>query len=94
MESLSAVVSEISSLPEPRGPLRRACCDLARRVKLLSPLFDEIRDGIRDGPVEGVEIGAVPALFDALAAAKDLLLSVNRGSRLYQVPEREKKINK
>ena len=85
VSSLSRTVFEISNLPECRGPFRRSCCDLARRVKLLSPLFDEIHDGIGEGSVDGVEIGALSSLLAALASAKDLLQSVGEGSKLHQV---------
>jgi hypothetical protein len=66
------VAAEIAALPEPRGPMRRLCGDLARRIRLLAPLLQQ--DQLQD---------AVP-LADALGAARDLLRSVYDGSKIYQ----------
>uniref|UniRef100_A0ACD6A429 Uncharacterized protein n=1 Tax=Avena sativa TaxID=4498 RepID=A0ACD6A429_AVESA len=66
------MAAEIAALPEPRGPLRRLCGDLARRVRLLAPLLDD------------PSASASPALADALRAARDLLHSVHHGSKIYQ----------
>ncbi|XP_009415649.2 U-box domain-containing protein 12 [Musa acuminata AAA Group] len=82
-ETLLQVVAEVSALPESRGPLRQMCCDLARRVKLLAPLFDELRDdAVSLGPAE---LRGLESLYAALVGAKETLRSVNDGSRLYQV---------
>ena len=70
----ATVAAEITALPEPRGPLRRLCGDLARRVRLLAPLLDDPSSS------------ASPPLADALRAARDLLHSVQHGSKIYQVP--------
>ena len=65
------VAAEIAALPEPRGPMRRLCGDLARRIRLLAPLLQQLQ-------------GALP-LADALGAARDLLRAVHDGSKIYQV---------
>lgn len=83
VDALLAVVSEVSALPEIRGPLSRMCCDLARRVKLLVPLFDELRD---DPDSVGIaELRSLESLCAALVEAKDALRLVNEGSKIYQV---------
>ncbi|PAN26269.1 hypothetical protein GQ55_4G370900 [Panicum hallii var. hallii] len=64
------VAAEIAALPEPRGPMRRLCGDLARRIRLLAPLLQQLQ-------------GALP-LADALGAARDLLRAVHDGSKIYQ----------
>ena len=74
----ATVAAEISALPEPRGPLRRLCGDLARRVRLLAPLLDD--------PSSSASSSSAP-LADALRAARDLLQSVHHGSKIYQVPQ-------
>lgn len=82
-EALLQVVAEVSALPESRGPLRQMCFDLARRVKLLAPLFDELRDdAVSLGPAE---LRGLKSLCASLVGAKETLRSVNDGSRLYQV---------
>ncbi|KAF7105522.1 hypothetical protein CFC21_106325 [Triticum aestivum] len=69
----ATAAAEIAALPEPRGPLRRLCGDLSRRVRLLAPLLDD------------PSASASPPLADALRAARDLLHSVHHGSKIYQV---------
>ncbi|KAH0456745.1 hypothetical protein IEQ34_014652 [Dendrobium chrysotoxum] len=83
--ALSAVLGEISAMQECRGPFRRAYYDLARRMKLLSPFFDELKDGTEEELIPENESQALCELLDALVAAKDLLRSVNDGSKLYQI---------
>ncbi|KAH7691970.1 Zinc finger RING/FYVE/PHD-type protein [Dioscorea alata] len=89
VELLSRTVMEISGLPEFRGPMRSSCYDLARRVRLLSPLFDELRDAVRDGSISGLDVSSLGSLVDALVSAKELLRSVCEGSKLYQVLQYE-----
>lgn len=69
----ATVAAEIAALPEPRGPLRRLCGDLVRRVRLLAPLLDDPAAPSSSSP-----------LADALRAARDLLQSVHHGSKIYQ----------
>ncbi|XP_042384735.1 U-box domain-containing protein 12-like isoform X2 [Zingiber officinale] len=83
VEALSGVVEEVTALPENRGPLRRMSFDLAQRVKLLAPLFDELRDDA--GSIRPDELRGLESLRVALVEAKEILRLVNAGSRLYQV---------
>lgn len=91
--ALSSVVGEISGMQECRGPFRRACCDLSRRVKLLSPFFDELRDRAEEEFIGENESQALCELLDALVDSKELLRSVNEGSKLYQALQGEKYAN-
>ncbi|WOK94907.1 U-box domain-containing protein 12 [Canna indica] len=88
VEALIKVVADVSALPESRGPLRRMSCDLARRVKLMSPLFDELRDDA--GALGSAVRRGLESLCTALAEAKEVLQSANAGSRLYQVARLQK----
>ncbi|XP_062233864.1 U-box domain-containing protein 12 [Phragmites australis] len=69
------VAAEIAALPEPRGPLRRLCGDLARRIRLLAPLLQQLQEQEQDPSLP---------LADALGAARDLLCAVHDGSKIYQ----------
>uniref|UniRef100_A0A0D9WKQ9 U-box domain-containing protein n=1 Tax=Leersia perrieri TaxID=77586 RepID=A0A0D9WKQ9_9ORYZ len=69
------VADEIAALPEPRGPLRRPCADLSRRVRLLSPLLDHL-------PASSASSSS--PLADALEAARDLLRKTRDGSKIDQ----------
>ncbi|KAL6606429.1 hypothetical protein ACP70R_042082 [Stipagrostis hirtigluma subsp. patula] len=71
------VAAEIAALPEPRGPMRRLCADLARRVRLLAPLLHHLQDHHHQDDHHR-------DLADALAAARDLLRAVHDGSKIYQ----------
>uniref|UniRef100_A0A0E0PSC1 U-box domain-containing protein 12 n=1 Tax=Oryza rufipogon TaxID=4529 RepID=A0A0E0PSC1_ORYRU len=69
------VADEIAALPEPRGPLRRPCADLSRRVRLLAPLLDHL---------PASSSSSSTPLADALGAARDLLRKTRDGSKIDQ----------
>lgn len=80
---LSELVKEISALPECKNIFKRMYGNLARRIKLLSPLFEELGDIDKErGPDE---IRGFELLMVALDSAKELLKACNEGSKLYQV---------
>lgn len=83
LNQLLAVVKEISGLPECRNTTKKMYYNLVRRVKLLSPLFEELKDSEEE--LEDSEIRAFELLRVALDSAMDLLKLVNEGSKLYQV---------
>ncbi|KAJ4978942.1 hypothetical protein NE237_009722 [Protea cynaroides] len=56
--------------------------NLARRVKLLSPLFEELKDN--EASLGEEEVRALVSLKVALDSAKELLRLVNEGSKIYQ----------
>ena len=76
-------VKAISELPECRNVFKKIGGDLVRRVKLLSPLFEELRDG--DEALGEEEMKSFESLIIALDNTKELLNSVNHGSKIYQV---------
>lgn len=82
VSQLVDLVREISGLPECRNALRKMYGNLMRRVKLLSPLFEELKDNeqkLDDGDLRGLQI-----LRIALNLAFQLLKSVNDGSKIFQ----------
>ncbi|KAG6601180.1 U-box domain-containing protein 14, partial [Cucurbita argyrosperma subsp. sororia] len=85
---LPEFVREISELPECNGVCKKMYGELIRRVKLLSPMFEELSDGEEElglDVLKGLEL-----LKTALDSAMELLRSVNRGSKLYQALQLEK----
>ena len=76
-------VKAISELPECRNVFRKMYGNFVRRVKLLSPLFEELRDS--DKQLGEEEVEAFESLGEALHSAMELIKSVNQGSKLYQV---------
>ncbi|KAJ8623657.1 hypothetical protein MRB53_032187 [Persea americana] len=92
LESIVEVVKEVSALPECPVPWKKQYCNLVRRVKLLSPFFEELIDC--ETPLGELEIQALVSLKAALESARDLLRSVNEGSKLYQALNWEKNANR
>ncbi|XP_021897764.1 U-box domain-containing protein 14 [Carica papaya] len=84
---IAELVKEISRLPECKNICKRMHGDLVRRIKLLSSLFEELKDGSEEFDEE--EIRGFEMLKIALDSSKELLQSVNGGSKLYQVLQRE-----
>ncbi|CAK8573118.1 unnamed protein product [Lathyrus sativus] len=83
---LSDSIREISGLPECQNVCKRMYGNLIRRVKLLSPLFEELKDC--DESLCDEQLEAFEALRVALDLAMILLKSVNQGSKLYQALRR------
>lgn len=83
VSQLGEALREISGLPEYNGICKKVYGDLIRRVKLLSPLFEELRDG--DEELELDVLKGLELLKIALDSAAELLRSVSRGSKLFQV---------
>lgn len=83
LSQLVESVKAISELPECRNMFRKMYGNFVRRVKLLSPLFEELRDS--DKELGDEEVEAFESLGEALHSAKELIKSVNQGSKLYQV---------
>ncbi|GKF63061.1 hypothetical protein Tco_0183115 [Tanacetum coccineum] len=83
VSQLVDLVKVISGLPDCRNASRKMYGSLMRRVKLLSPLFEEIKDGekkdLDDGDLKGFN-----GLIIALNLALELLKSVNDGSKIFQ----------
>lgn len=85
---LSQLVESVKAISESSdccNAFKKACGNLVRRVKLLSPLFEELMD-VDEQAVGEEEMRAFESLRVALGSTKDLLVSVNHGSKLYQVP--------
>ncbi|KAJ7970494.1 RING-type E3 ubiquitin transferase [Quillaja saponaria] len=85
-------VKEISSLPECQNVYKSMYGNLVRRVKLLSPLFEESRDS--DKLLSAEDLRGFESLRIALDSAKDLLKLVNRGSKIYQAFQKDKMADK
>ncbi|XP_051121478.1 U-box domain-containing protein 14 [Andrographis paniculata] len=89
---LCDVVATISALPDCRAVSKKMFCNLVRRVKLLSPLFEELKDGgaggeneLPDDVVKGLE-----SLRIALDSAFELLKSLLEGSKIFQALQIDK----
>lgn len=84
INELTELIDTVSGLPECKNVSKRMYSNLVRRVKLLSPLVEEMKDSdvveVGDDVVHGLEL-----LRIALNSALELLKSVNEGSKIFQV---------
>lgn len=76
-------VKEICGLPECKNVCKKMHGNLIRRIKLLSPLFEELKDSNEDLGEEAVK--GFELLRISLDSAMELLKSTNEGSKVYQV---------
>ena len=84
INELTELIDGVSGLPECRSVSKRMYSNLVRRVKLLSPLVEDLKDS------DGVEVGddvvhGLELLKIALISGLELLKSVNEGSKILQV---------
>ncbi|KAI5575320.1 hypothetical protein POPTR_010G226500v4 [Populus trichocarpa] len=87
MSGLVDSVKEISMSPECRNVCKKMHGNLVRRIKLLSPLFEELKDNneeLSEEETKGFEL-----LRTALDSAKELLKLVVEGSKVYQTLQRD-----
>ncbi|XP_022745556.1 U-box domain-containing protein 14-like [Durio zibethinus] len=89
LSQLAELVKEIAGLPECKNSCKKMHGNLVRRIKLLSPLLEELRDGNEEIMIKIEEINGFELLRVALDSAKELLQSVNEGSKLYQALQKD-----
>ncbi|KAM3374048.1 U-box domain-containing protein 13 isoform X1 [Capsicum galapagoense] len=92
VEKLINIVNEISGISEFRSSVKKEYCNLGRRLKLLIPMFEEIRDIKEQIPEESMK--ALVSLKEALELTKELLKFGSEGSKIYLVLEREQIMSK
>lgn len=80
-------LKEVSWLPECQTISKKMYSNLVRRIKLLSPMFEELKDS--DEELGEQVIKAFETFRIALDSAKALLRSINEGSKLCQALERD-----
>ncbi|KAJ0525391.1 hypothetical protein HanHA300_Chr09g0311491 [Helianthus annuus] len=84
-------VREFAGLPECRNAARDLYGSLVRRVKLLGPLFDELKDS--EQQVDDDDLDGLKCLKFALDLGLDLLKAVNYGSKTFQIDRTIKKFH-
>lgn len=86
------VVGEISAISDYRATVKKQYTNLARRLKLLTPMFEEIRDSKEALPLGSAK--ALASLAKTLESAKELLRFGSEGSKIYLVLERQQIMSK
>ncbi|KAG6523184.1 protein spotted leaf 11-like [Zingiber officinale] len=89
---LAMTAEEIAAISDFRNAYRKPLCSLARRIRLLEPMFHELADG-RD-PIPESAARALAELEKSLTAAKDLLWHGSVGSKIFVVLERDNMMKK
>lgn len=87
VQELVGVLESVATLGDYRKTQRKECHNLARRLKLLLPLFEEIRD--LEGKIQDVGLESLCNLKKTLLTAKKLLRICNEGSKIYLAFESE-----
>lgn len=81
VDDLVGAVEMAAQFGDYRRTQRKECNNLVRRMKLLLPLFEELRDF--DSPIADNHFPRFCKLKKALVIAKKLLRSCNEGSKIY-----------
>lgn len=84
VQSLIDTVNEIASISDYRCTVKKQYCNLARRLKLLTPMFEEIRD-MKEAVVPEETVKALVSFREALESAKELLRFGSESSKIYLV---------
>eukprot|EP01018_Ginkgo_biloba_P002486 Gb_00534 [translate_table: standard] len=71
VEFMMEIVNEISGIREYKSVVKKDCANLTKRVKLLAPMFEEVKEINGTLPQETMVVFA--SLFIALQSAKQLL---------------------
>ncbi|XP_028765462.1 U-box domain-containing protein 15 [Neltuma alba] len=87
VEEIQRVIESVAQFGEYRKTHRKECHNLARRMKILLPLIEEIRDLGPHIPEKGITW--LKHLKDALVFAKKLLKMCSEGSKIHLVLESE-----
>ena len=82
-QSLIDVVNEIAAISDYRITVKKLCYNLARRLKLLVPMFEEIRES--NEPISEDTLKTLMNLKEAMCSAKDYLKFCSQGSKIYLV---------
>ncbi|XP_027352236.1 U-box domain-containing protein 13-like [Abrus precatorius] len=86
LQKLSRIATQISEIPSFKTVIKRRCWDLTRRIRFLTPLFQELQN---DVVLSHDVYDALDSLHEALLKAKELLHFASQGSQLFMILERE-----
>lgn len=89
-QTLIDSINEIASISDHHTPMKKHCGNLSRRLKLLIPMLEEIRDNQESS---SEVVNALLYLKESLVPAKDLLAFVSQVSKIYLVCEYFESIN-
>ncbi|KAL9842348.1 U-box domain-containing protein 12 [Arabidopsis thaliana] len=85
-QTLIDSINEIASISDSVTPMKKHCANLSRRLSLLLPMLEEIRDNQESS---SEVVNALLSVKQSLLHAKDLLSFVSHVSKIYLVLERD-----
>ncbi|KAF7831595.1 U-box domain-containing protein 13-like [Senna tora] len=85
------LMNEIASISNYRSTIKKHYCNLARRLKLLTPLFEEIRDSKESFSKDTFK--SLLSFKEALESARKLLRFGSKGSKIYMVSKKWGKVS-
>lgn len=80
VQELIEIVDQISTISDFRNAFKKQFCNLARRLKLLAPMLEELRESKEE--IEEEVMTDLVALKEALVKANDLLRFGSHGSKI------------
>ncbi|XP_072997655.1 protein spotted leaf 11-like [Typha latifolia] len=87
VQGLTVAVEEIAAISEFRNAYKKQFCNLSRRIKLLAPMLEDLKESKVPIPEKAVE--TLAPLKEALDSAKELLRLGSEGSKFFLVLERD-----
>lgn len=87
VNELLEMIEQVGSYTEYRKTQRKECLNLVRRLKLLVPLFEELKE--LEKSVSGFALNSLLDLRKSMLLAKKLLKNCNNGSKIYLAMEGE-----
>lgn len=81
-QTLIDSINEIASISDSVTPMKKHCANLSRRLSLLLPMLEEIRDNQESS---SEVVNALLSVKQSLLHAKDLLSFVSHVSKIYLV---------
>ncbi|XP_074295094.1 U-box domain-containing protein 13-like [Silene latifolia] len=88
LNNIISKINEISLITVFRPSVKKEYCNLARRLKLLIPMFEEIKE-IDQQPLSNDAVSSLVDFSHSLSLALDLLRFGSLGSKIYLALERE-----
>ncbi|XP_078428919.1 U-box domain-containing protein 12-like [Wolffia australiana] len=92
IQALNEIVDDVSSIPDYRNAFKKQFCNLSRRLKLLAPMCEEVRESGDAIPAETLE--TLRPLLAALASSRELLRFGSEGSKIRLVLEKDEILKK
>ncbi|KAH9627519.1 hypothetical protein KSS87_016233 [Heliosperma pusillum] len=92
LKEIISKINEISLVTVYRPTVKKEYCNLARRLKLLIPMFEEIKES--DHPLSNDVVSSLVNFSRFVSAAVDLLRFGSHGSKIFLALEREQVMTK